>query len=94
MANDGTAGSAKRGFRINATAWMTIMLSSMYFIMYLDRVNISIMAKDIMRDFSLSKLQLGIAFSAFSWPYLFGQLAGRLACQQNSPAPPWPYAAY
>lgn len=67
---------APKGFRINATVWMTIMLSSMYFIMYLDRVNISIMAKDIMRDFGLSKLQLGIAFSAFSWPYLFGQLAG------------------
>ena len=67
---------AKRGRRINATAWMTIILSSMYFIMYLDRVNISIAAKDIMKDLSLSKLQLGLAFSAFSWPYLFGQLAG------------------
>ncbi len=66
----------KRRRLISATAGMTIILSSMYFIMYLDRVNLSIAAKDMMRDFNLSKLQLGLAFSAFSWPYLFGQLVG------------------
>lgn len=31
---------------ISATTWMTIILSSMYGIMYLDRVNISMAAKD------------------------------------------------
>ena len=55
---------------------MTIILSAMYGIMYLDRVNISVAAKDIMKEFSLTNMQLGIAFSAFSWPYVVGQLVG------------------
>jgi sugar phosphate permease len=65
----------KKGF-FSATAWMTVILSAMYGIMYLDRVNISIAAKDMMKEFSLTNTQLGIAFSAFAWPYLFGQLLG------------------
>lgn len=65
-----------RGRMISATAWMTIILSSMYGIMYLDRVNISIAAKDMMKEFALTNTQLGFAFSAFSWPYLIGQLFG------------------
>jgi MFS family permease len=44
--------------------------------MYLDRINISMAAESIIKDFNLSKLQLGIAFSAFSWPYLIGQWVG------------------
>ncbi len=67
---------AKRRSLFNATAWMTVILSSMYGIMYLDRVNISVAAKDMMKEFSLTNTQLGIAFSAFAWPYLFGQLVG------------------
>ncbi len=61
---------------ISATTWTTIILSSMYGIMYLDRVNISVSAKDMMKEFSLSHVELGLAFSAFSWPYLIGQLFG------------------
>jgi MFS family permease len=61
---------------ISTTTWMTIILSSMYGIMYLDRVNISVAAKDMMKEFSLSNVQIGLAFSAFSWPYLIGQLFG------------------
>lgn len=67
---------AKRNGLLNATGWMTVILSAAYLIMYLDRVNISIAAKDMMREFSLSNTQLGVAFSAFAWPYLFGQLVG------------------
>lgn len=67
---------AERTRFISTTTWMTIVLSSMYLIMYLDRVNVSIAAKDIMKEFSLSNVQIGLAFSAFSWPYLVGQLAG------------------
>ncbi len=61
---------------LSATGWMTVILSSMYLIMYLDRVNISVTAKDMMKEFSLNNTQLGLAFSAFAWPYLFGQLIG------------------
>ncbi len=72
----GGAQAPSRPRLINATTWMTIILSSMYGIMYLDRVNISVAAKDMMKEFSLSNVQIGLAFSAFSWPYLIGQLFG------------------
>ncbi len=61
---------------ITATTGVTILLSLMYCIMYLDRVNISMAAKEMMREFSLSNTQLGFAFSAFFWPYFIGQLFG------------------
>jgi sugar phosphate permease len=71
-----TATVPSRHRLISATTWTTIILSSMYGIMYLDRVNISVSAKDMMNEFSLSHVQIGLAFSAFSWPYLVGQLFG------------------
>jgi sugar phosphate permease len=61
---------------IAVTTRVTILLSLMYLIMYLDRVNISMAAKAIMKEFSLSNTQLGFAFSAFFWPYFIGQLFG------------------
>ena len=60
----------------SATWWMTIILSAMYGIMYLDRVNISVAAPDMMKEFGLTKTEIGGAFSAFAVPYLFGQLLG------------------
>src|SRR5689334_7184632 len=36
---------------------------------YLDRVAISILAPDIMRDLSLSRIEMGYAFSAFTFAY-------------------------
>jgi len=61
---------------------VSAILCSMYFIMYLDRVNISLTAKEMMREFSLSNTEIGVAFSAFAWPYLFGQLAGGWLAKQ------------
>jgi MFS family permease len=55
---------------------MTVLFCSLYFLMYLDRVNISMSAKSIIKDFNLSNVELGLAFSAFSWPYLIGQWVG------------------
>jgi len=75
-AGAGAAAIPPRKSKISATAWMTIMLSSMYGLMYLDRVNISIAAKDMMKEFSMTNTELGLAFSAFSWPYLIGQIFG------------------
>ena len=66
----------KRRRLIGASARTSVLLGSLYFIMYLDRVNISVAADSMIKEFNLTKLQLGLAFSAFSWPYLFGQLAG------------------
>jgi MFS family permease len=53
---------------------LTICL--MYFIFYIDRVNISTAAPIIQKDLGLTATQLGIAFSAFAYPYAFFQIAG------------------
>ena len=48
----------------------------MYLILYVDRVNISTAAPLISADLGLSNTELGLAFSAFAYPYAFFQLLG------------------
>jgi sugar phosphate permease len=50
----------------------------MYFITYVDRVNISTAAPLIGKEFGLSKTELGIVFSAFGYPYAIFQVIGGL----------------
>jgi MFS family permease len=80
MANDPkgpvSAGMFARGRLVSTSTFMTVIFCSLYFLMYLDRINISMAAKSIVKDFKLSNVELGIAFSAFSWPYLIGQWVG------------------
>jgi MFS transporter, ACS family, glucarate transporter len=53
-----------------------LLLCLMYFITYLDRVNVSTAAAGFAADFHLSKTQIGLVFSAFAYPYLLLQIAG------------------
>ena len=48
----------------------------MYLIFYVDRVNLSTAAPLIQKDLGLTATQLGIAFSAFAYPYAIFQIAG------------------
>jgi MFS family permease len=48
----------------------------MYLIFYVDRVNISTAAPFMQKDLGLTTTQLGLAFSAFAYPYAFFQIAG------------------
>ncbi|HEX3397934.1 MAG TPA: MFS transporter [Steroidobacteraceae bacterium] len=52
------------------------VLALMYFITYLDRVNVSTAADGFGKDFSLSKTQIGLVFSFFAYPYLIFQIIG------------------
>ncbi len=52
------------------------LLCLMYFITYLDRVNVSTAAAGFRDDFGLSNTQLGLVFSAFAYPYLLFQIIG------------------
>jgi MFS family permease len=52
------------------------LLCLMYFITYLDRVNVSSAADGFSRDFGLNKTQIGLVFSAFAYPYLAFQIIG------------------
>lgn len=52
------------------------LLCAMYFITYVDRVNVSTAAIEFGKDFHLSNTQIGLVFSAFAYPYLIFQIIG------------------
>ena len=52
------------------------LLCVMYFITYVDRVNVSTAAIQFGKEFSLSNTQVGFVFSAFAYPYLLFQIIG------------------
>jgi len=60
----------------SATNVVLLLLCAMYFITYLDRVNVSTAAAGFAKDFGLNKTQIGLVFSAFAYPYLVFQIIG------------------
>ena len=62
--------------RPSATSTVLGLLCAMYFITYVDRVNIATAAGEIKRELSLSNTQLGLVFSAFAYPYALFQILG------------------
>src|ERR1051325_9365943 len=60
----------------SAPGIVLFLLCAMYFLTYVDRVNISSAATDIQKEFGLDKEQYGFAFSAFGYPYLLFQVIG------------------
>src|SRR6201999_1950727 len=53
-----------------------LLLCLLYFITYVDRVNISTAAPYIKEELGLSNTQLGLALSAFALPYASFQIFG------------------
>ncbi|MCP3716830.1 MFS transporter [Paraburkholderia sp. CNPSo 3281] len=60
----------------SASSIVLIMLCVMYFITYLDRVNVSTAAAGFGKEFQLSHTEVGLVFSAFAYPYLLFQIIG------------------
>lgn len=58
------------------TSLVLAMLCLMYFITYLDRVNVSTAAVGFGKEFGLTKTEIGLVFSAFAYPYLIFQIIG------------------
>lgn len=71
----GVAGAARHMVG-TATGRVLLMLCLMYFITYVDRVNLSTAAPVIQKEFGLSNTQLGLILSAFAYPYALFQIAG------------------
>ena len=63
-----------RGLRVSQG--VLLLLCLMYFITYLDRVNVSTAAAGFGKDFNLGSTEIGLVFSAFAYPYLVFQIAG------------------
>src|ERR1035438_10045662 len=66
-----------RTLKLTAPNTVLLLLCAMYLILYVDRVNISTAAPLIEADLKLSNTELGLAFSAFAYPYALFQLIGR-----------------
>jgi MFS family permease len=62
--------------RLSVSNTVLLIICIMYLILYVDRVNISTAAPLIKADLKLSNTQLGLAFSAFAYPYALFQLIG------------------
>jgi MFS transporter, ACS family, glucarate transporter len=62
--------------RFRASQIVLALLCLMYFITYLDRVNVSTAAAGFGQDFGLDETQIGLVFSAFAYPYLAFQIIG------------------
>lgn len=54
--------------------WVLFVVCLVYLITYLDRVNISVAAPLMMKDFNLNKLEWGLVLSVFSWTYASFQI--------------------
>ena len=53
-----------------------VLLCIMYFVTYVDRVNVSTAAIGFKQDLGLTNTDLGLVFSAFGYPYLVCQIIG------------------
>ncbi len=62
--------------RLTASGNVLLLLCAMYFITYVDRVNVSTAAGAFKTELGLSNTQLGTIFSAFAYPYLVCQVLG------------------
>src|SRR5450830_1559968 len=56
--------------------YILVLISVMYLITYLDRVNISVAAPVISKEFGFDKITMGVIFSAFVWAYAMFQVPG------------------
>jgi len=64
---------------------MVFVLCLMYFVAYVDRVNIAVAAPLMRRDLGLTPIELGFIFSAFAYPYAAMQIAGGWAADRFGP---------
>lgn len=62
--------------RKQASRLVLTVICLMYFIFYVDRVNLSTAAPIMQKDLGLTATELGLAFSAFAYPYAIFQIAG------------------
>ena len=68
------AGATRGALKIRHLILFVLCL--MYFIAYIDRVNISVAGPTIRKELDLTPTELGLIFSAFAYPYAAMQIAG------------------
>ena len=71
--------------QVRPSQFVLWLLCAMYFLFYVDRVNISTAATSIQHDLHLSNTEIGLAFSAFAYPYAFFQIFGGWIADRAGP---------
>ena len=71
--------------RITTSGLVLFLLCLMYFITYVDRVNVGTAAPVIKAELNLSNTDLGLIFSAFAYPYAVFQIIGGLLADKWGP---------
>ncbi len=72
----GTASTSTEPQRSHVRWVILALLFMASFVAYVLRTNMSIAGENIMDDLGLSKIQLGMVFSAFAWGYAIFQFPG------------------
>src|ERR1035438_2405877 len=72
---------------LRATNIVLGLLCLMYFLTYIDRVNVStiVASNDFLHEIPLTKVQMGFVFSAFAYPYLLFQVIGGWVADKFGP---------
>lgn len=73
------------GRRIRAVDITLAVICAMYLTTYIDRVNIGTAASSIKQELNLTHTEIGLAFSAFAYPYAFFQIAGGWLGDKHGP---------
>lgn len=71
--------------RLRPPGVVLLLLCAMYFLLFVNRTNIAIAGPLMQRDLHLSNTQLGLAFSAFAYPYALFQLFGGMLGDKFGP---------
>lgn len=71
-----TLGGMMMRKKVSVSNKILLLLCVLYFITYVDRVNIATAAPFIQDDLDFSATQMGFILSAFAYPYCFLQIAG------------------
>jgi MFS family permease len=75
-----------RSFRLGTpNKVLLLLLCPMYFILFVDRVNLGTAAPLISDELGLSNTEMGLVFSAFAYPYALFQLIGGLIGDKFGP---------
>jgi sugar phosphate permease len=75
----------KRTRRVKTRHIILAVMCLMYFISYIDRVNIAVAGPIIRHEMGLSSGQLGLVFSAFAYPYAVMQIVGGWLADKYGP---------
>ena len=62
--------------RLSARGNVLLLLCVMYFLTYIDRVNVSTASSVFAKELGFNNIELGLVFSVFAYPYLVFQVVG------------------